>query len=128
MWISDLVVGVLAELVAVGIAGAGAVLLDHVARGEQWDDAIREISQSPGDPYRQIPAALEGRFTEDECEAIVNRARAAMKWWRMRDTIDKHRLCMPSSAAAAGFSGPAGHPYVKSATWAWQGRVRRRLP
>ncbi|MCP5066702.1 MAG: hypothetical protein GY946_09055, partial [bacterium] len=75
-----LVVGVLAELVADGVDGAGAVLLDHVAHGGQWDDAIYEISQSPGDLYRQLPAVLDARFSEDECVAIVHRWRYEVPW------------------------------------------------
>lgn len=75
-----LVVGVLAELVAGGVDGAGAVLLDHVAHGGQWDDAIYEISQSPGDLYRQLPAVLNARFSEDECVAIVHRWRYEVPW------------------------------------------------
>lgn len=78
-----LVVGVLAELVAVGVDGADAVLLDHVAHGDQWDDAIYEISQSPGDLYRQLPAVLDARFPEDECVAIVHRLRYEVPWGRI---------------------------------------------
>lgn len=75
-----LVVGVLAELVAGGVDGAGAVLIEHVAHGAQWDDAIYEISQSPGDLYRQLPAVLDARFSEDECVAIVHRWRYEVPW------------------------------------------------
>lgn len=75
-----LVIGVLAELVAVGADGAGEVLLDHVVNGARWDDAIYEISQSPGDLYRQLPAVLDERFPEDECVAIVHRWRYDIPW------------------------------------------------
>ena len=78
-----LVVGVLAELVAVGADGASEVLLDHVAQGDQWDDAVYEISQSPGDLYRQLPAVLDARFPEDECVAIVHRWRYEVPWERI---------------------------------------------
>ncbi|NOX31894.1 MAG: hypothetical protein GXP35_17895 [Actinobacteria bacterium] len=75
-----LVIGVLAELVAVGANGADAALLGHVAHGADWDDAIYEISQSPGDLYRQLPAVLDARFPEDECVAIVHRWRYEVPW------------------------------------------------
>lgn len=75
-----LVVGVLGELVAVGADGADAVLLDHVANGDEWDDAIYKISRSPGDLYRQLPAVLDARFPEDECVAIVHRWHDEIPW------------------------------------------------
>jgi len=51
-----------------------------VAHGDQWDDAIYEISQSPGDLCRQLPAVLDARFPVDECVAIVHRWRHEVPW------------------------------------------------
>jgi hypothetical protein len=75
-----LVVGVLAELAADGMTGAGEALLDHVRSGEQWDDAIYEISQTPGDLHRRLPDVLEGSFEGDELVAIVQRWRYELPW------------------------------------------------
>jgi hypothetical protein len=62
------------------MTGAGDALLDHVRSGEQWDDAIYEISQTPGDFYRRLPDALESRFDADELVAIVQRWRYELPW------------------------------------------------
>ncbi len=75
-----LVVGVLAELAVDGMTGAGDALLDHVRSGEQWDDAIYEISQTPGDLHRRLPDVLERRFDGDELVAIVKRWRYELPW------------------------------------------------
>ncbi len=62
------------------MTGAGDALLDHVRIGEQWDDAIYEISQTPGDLHRRLPEVLEGRFDGDELVAIVQRWRYQLPW------------------------------------------------
>lgn len=80
-----LVVGVLGELMTKGVAGAADVLLDHVACGTGWDQAIYWISQSPGELYRQLPDVIEGRFPQDERVAIVHRWRRQVPWDRMAD-------------------------------------------
>ena len=75
-----LIIDVLGELACVRVPGAEEVLLDHVANGQQWDDAVYEISRSPGDAYRKLPAVLESRFNEHECVAIVHRWRYEIPW------------------------------------------------
>ncbi len=75
-----LIVGVLGELVGFGVDRAGDVLIDHVANGEQWDDAIYEISRWSEDLCLQLPAVLERRFEAADCETIVFRWRREVPW------------------------------------------------
>lgn len=75
-----LVIEVLAVLAAGGSNDAAQVLLDHVAAGANWDDAIFEISRLPGEWWRELPAILDGRFDNEECTAIVRRSRQDIPW------------------------------------------------
>ncbi len=85
------------------MAGAGDALLEHVRSGDQWDDAIYEISQTPGDLFRRLPDTLEIRFGADELIAIVHR-------WRYEIPLDELG---------------AGHAWIQSAIDRFDERPRR---
>ncbi len=75
------VVNVLGELATRGHDVAGQVLLSHVAEGEQWDDAIYQLSVIPQSNYlNQLVQVLETRFNEDDREAIVARWSNEIPW------------------------------------------------
>lgn len=82
-----LVVDVLGELALDGDAEAGAVLLDHVVAGTEWDGAIAAIAQTPGDLHRQLPEVLEQRFDAEELARIVQRWQREIDW---RDLAAEH--------------------------------------
>ena len=82
-----LVVKVLSDLYALGVERAGEVLLDHIASGDEYDDAIHAISQSEA-LLRQLPEVLETRFDEAGRVDIVRRWRREVPWTNL---AEEHR-------------------------------------
>jgi len=129
-----LVVGVLGELAAAGVLVAGDALLAYVAEGEQWDDAIYQISQAPGDLYLRLPGVLESRFSENECESIVRRWRQEVPWEEIADdqswvgraieTLDEERSVKEDQRSEP----PAmNRPARELLAYPWRGAMPRRL-
>lgn len=76
-----LVVGVLGELATRGHDLAGQVLLTHVAEGDQWDDAVYQLSVIPQEHHlSQLVSVLEARFSQEERAAIVDRWNTEIPW------------------------------------------------
>ncbi len=127
-----LVVKVLSDLYAFGVERAGEVLLDHIASGDEYDDAIHAISQSEA-LLRQLPEVLDTRFDEAGRVDIVRRWRREVPW---RDLAQEHRwiaetLAQPQDLRAVVSVPPEPPPMDAPATdllaHPWSGATPKRV-
>lgn len=79
-WRRWLVVQVLSRLDDIGVPEAGTALLEHVASGIAWDDAIAELSRSQTATRDGLPSILIERFDHAKLTWLVGRYDGSHPW------------------------------------------------
>lgn len=75
-----MVVTVLERLDELGEAGAGSALLEHVATGVAWDEAIAAIARAGTETRERLPTILVKRFDHEQLTWLAGRYDGSGHW------------------------------------------------